>query len=484
MSEPLVFNGIDATTGEYLLPPVEPETFAEAIKGEARSPEEEQRLKTWWTQYAESNPKKQGHYLAKEGTDYKDAASAGWGVIFPYNVDPAVLKALKPLLDWRKSQAGDLYKEYTGAEGYRFKPGEMYESKDQWLQRHGGGPGPVDQEVVPYYLLLVGDPEDMPYRFQTQLDVQYAVGRVHFDKVEDYWNYANSVVSAEKKQLALGKKGVFFGVCNPDDPATNLSAEQLIKPLSASLSADRKAWDFTTTAGADATKANLSRFLGGKDTPALLFTASHGMGFPNGDERQASDQGGLLCQDWPGPKNWRKPIGKDFYFAGDDLSADANVFGLLAFFFACYGAGTPQMDDFSRQAFKARAAIAPRNFLSRLPQRMLSHPKGGALAVVGHVERAWGSSFLWGQRADGSGRSQVGVFSEALKRLVDGNPIGYAFEYFNGRYAELSTMLSATLEDVEFGVAVPPADLAGMWTANNDARNYVVLGDPFVRLMA
>lgn len=479
MSNELVFNGIDASTGQYIFPPIDPNVMAAAISGQPRDAAEAKALKTWWEKYADTNKQKVKDMIAKEGTDYKNLSSAGWGVIFPYNVDPAIPKALKPLLDWRKSQAGKLYREYTGPDGYRFKPGEMYESKDDWLTRHGAGPGPVDPEIVPYYLLIVGDPEQIPYRFQTQLDVQHAVGRIHFDKPEGYWNYANSVVSAEKKKLALGKTAAFFGVSNPDDAATNMSTEELIKPLAAKLAKQNGAWKFDTTVAQKATKANLAGALGGRDTPALLFTASHGMGFPNGDPLQLADQGALLCQDWPGPKEWRKPISKDFYFAADDLADSANLFGLVAFFFACYGGGTPKMDEFSRQAFKKSEAIAPKNFLARLPQRMLSHPKGGALAVIAHVERAWGYSFSWGKAG-----AQLAVFESTLKRLLDGFPIGYAFEFFNGRYAELSSDLTSTLDEMEFGKKVAPTDLAGLWTANNDARNYVVLGDPFIKLMA
>jgi len=474
-AEVLTFNGINGATGGYELPPMTAHDIASIALGEEMDAEHLQELEDRRTR---------GMAAALElvaDVDARDLAQTGWGVIFAHSDEESgavneIKEALGDLLEHRREQATKQeerrYREFTGVDAYR-----PNESKLAFLERHGVGPGPADPDLMPYYLLIVGDPEAIPYRFQYQLDVQYAVGRIHFDTLEEYAQYARSVVEAETNGLALPRQAVFFGVRNEDDRATKLSATELVTPLGEEVAAHRTDWMVETYLAEQATKAHLGQLMGGEKTPALLFTASHGMGFPNGHRRQLPHQGALLCQDWPGPEAWQEAIPEDFYFSADDVGGDARLLGLMAFFFACYGAGTPRLDDFAHRGFQEREPIAPHPFVARLPRRLLGHPKGGALAVVGHVERAWGYSFTWGR----SGR-QLAVFESTLQRLMAGYPVGSAIEYFNERYAELSTELSLLLEDIEFGAERNDTRLAGLWTANNDARAYTIIGDPAVRL--
>jgi hypothetical protein len=462
----LYFNGVNGATGEYGLRPRTGEELTQQLLGES-SGDNALELK------GRHETKKD--WGVKSDVDVKDLRQTGWGVVFTSDTDPAVREALQPLLDLRLEQAGDLFKIYEGDLGYR--PGD---SKEKFLRRcGGGGSGPIDPRRVPYYLLLVGDPESIPYRFQNLLGVPYAVGRIAFDTPEDYANYAASVVTAEKGEAKREREMAFFGVDNDDDKATSMSAEHLVRPLLEQISRKHTDWQTPAWLAQDATKANLARVLGGDRSPALLFSASHGMEFPSGDARQIPHQGALLCQDWPGPKAWRERLPEDFYFAGDDLASDASLLGLIHFSFACYSGGTPQLDEYAKQAFKEhRDTLAPRSFLAGLPTRMLSHPKGGALAVVAHVDRAWSYSCM----APGLD-SQTEVFASTFDQLLNGFPVGAAMEFFTDRYAEISTVLNAQLEALDFpNIEVDPWDVADNWTANNDARGYLILGDPAVRL--
>jgi hypothetical protein len=505
----LTFNGVNGVTGEYSLRPMSSATLARIIKGKAeledlkallgeqeppegltdeqkRLEEEEQKIHLAELRDKHKRKLELVDAPAKEGVDPTRLDQAGWAVVFPAKMDTrrraAITEALKPLFDLRQEQAGEpLFRRFEGGNGYR--PGER---KDQFFQRQKPEikRGPADPAQMPFYVLLVGNPEEIPYPFQYQLDVMRGVGRLDFgDDLDAYAKYAQSVVLAETGKVKLARRATLFGVANPGDKATQLSARYLVRPLYENLQKRdiegeiklRFDWQFDTFVGKNkATRAQLKRLLGGdpKQTPALLFTASHGMAFPLNHPRQTDYQGALLCQDWPGPGGG---ISRDYYFAGEDLE-NASVLGLIALFFACYGAGTPQLDQFAKQAFKARERIAPHGFVGTLPKRLLSQ---GALAVIGHVERAWGYSFV-----SPGGDVDNQAFVTALRKLLNGEPIGLATDpSFDMRYADMSSDLSANLEELEWNPDyISDYELAHMWTANNDARGYVVVGDPAVRI--
>lgn len=499
--ELLVFNGINAVDGSYLTQATSKQ-LAAAAAGETLTAEEAFSVKELIQRHT-------ARFSQRINADTRDLSATGWGVIFGALADPRIRAALLPLLNLRRDQAGPLYREFSGPAGYR-----PHDTKRSFSGRHSAPAfGPVDPQRLPYYLLLVGDPNEIPYSFQYQLDVQYAVGRLHFDTIEEYASYARSVVAAETSMPPFPRRASFFAVRNEGDPATEASADYLLKPLAETtlptmfgriMDAERRRaesyrlqanetmarqseariracmWQLELLYASDASRANLLLLLGaGGAPPPLLFAASHGMAFPNGHPLQLSDQGALLCQDWPGPRHHQGPIPPAFYATGNDIADDACLLGTMQFFFACYGAGTPQYDQFAHATGKPEP-IAPYAFLAALPRRLLSHPAGGSLAVVGHVERAWGYSFLWDQQ------QQLRTFEDAFSYLlVDGQPIGAAVEWFNERYAEIAAELSRQIEEYDLHQNRNPRveqDVARLWTANNDARGYVILGDPAVRL--
>ena len=114
-------------------------------------------------------------------------------VLFASDADPAIKEALTPLIDRRKSQVNDekLFRVFDGPAGVR-----PNQTAGSWALAKGVSlAAPVGpRRGVPFYLLIVGSPQRIPFEFQAQFDLQWAVGRLHFDKVADYASYAQKVV--------------------------------------------------------------------------------------------------------------------------------------------------------------------------------------------------------------------------------------------------------------------------------------------------
>ncbi len=466
----IYFNGINGNSGEYLLPPMELSALAEIIQGEKK----EKNILIW---LAEVWHKIKTTYMGLPvGVEPSDVTQAGWGIVFASGESDEVQQALEPLIEHRRKQINN----DAIVKVLEYKPGEKWE---QWLGRHGVAPGSIQPAKIPFYLLLVGSPEKIPFEFGHLLDVEYSVGRLHFDTPEEYSNYVHSLVDYETSSLVPNRKEVvFFAPRHPFDPATKMSADFLINPLVDGAPAAENtpaqrgvadAWGFKARKlwGDAATKTALAEVIQQPDQtpPALLFTASHGIGFPKGDNKQYTHQGALVCQDWKGFGS----IKPEQYFSADDVNTESRVQGMVIFHFACYGGGTPAQDLYIHKPGQAPPQIAERPFIANLPKKWLAHPGGGALGVIGHVERAWGYSIL----APYAGQ-QVQTFQNTLGRILIGQPIGFALKDFNERYAALSTGLSSMLQQAGWGANIDPEALTTRWIERNDAEGYVLIGDP------
>jgi len=416
------------------------------------------------------------HFGTTSEVDANELDQAGWAVLFAPSVDRKIREAFQPLLDYRKKQVASdtLFKVFEGSSGYQ--PGD---SANDWLGRMGIRQDVVDpNNGVPYYVLIVAPPDEIPFEFQYGLDLYWAVGRVWFSTAKEFRNYAESVIQYETmSKPPTSRQMAMFAPRR--DPATNLSHDQLVEPMVTGASSafgpvgSKQNFAIQPYLGDTADKQALHKIFSGtipQGPPAFLLTATHGMRYNSGDARQEPNQGALLCQDWPG-QGAAKP---EFYYTGADLPANAKVHGLIHFMFACYGGGCPEFDNFNRKE-KTPARIAPKPLLARLPQSLLGR-EGGALAVLAHVERAWASSFRLGENP------QIQGFRDVISQIMQGQRLGQATDKFNGRWAGLSTELNDLLHKIQFGFEVDADVLANKWVSCDDARNYVLFGDPAVRL--
>ncbi len=406
-----------------------------------------------WVEKARRRPRP-----PRYGVATGDLASAGWGVVFAEGEGAVLRDALGPLLARRKRQAGDLFSELTYLRG---------EGAATFRSRLRAGIGRVDPRQLPWYLLLVGDPEALPHAFELDLGVPHAVGRLAFDDAESYHAYARRLVAAESRSTRRGLRAAVFAPRHEDDPPTEATSEHLARPLAELLG--RRA-NCTSIIGGAAKRERLLELI--RDEPDLLLAAGHSTVFPPDTGCQRQRQGAMICAEWPGPEKWRQGIPADHTVAAEDLPPGA-LPGGVAVLFGCHTAGTPHHDVYDGVTSDDARRLTAHPFVAAMAQRLLGR-EGGALAALGHVGRAFEASVVW------RGVSQIGAFEDALLALLDGRRLGEALDGFGQRFSDLAVTWARSQVDFE----AADADPLGLWRAFHDARSWSLIGDPAVRLPA
>jgi hypothetical protein len=257
------------------------------------------------------------------------------------------------------------------------------------------------------------------------------------------------------------------------DLATNLLCNDVGLPFAQKPLGLKQGFELTSFLASGATKDNLAGIFTGKtmksgQPPALLFTGSHGLQVAPDSPDLRERQGALVCQGWQPSK----PVGTDVSFSGADLPADAALNGMIHVMFACFGAGCPATDNYPENPSQPKA-LASAPLFSRLPQKLLTK---GALAVIGHVDRAWSYAF-----ESGTGIPQNQLLRSTIESIMLGLPVGLALDFVNGQWGTLAAQLGLLLGNTQVNAPLP-VTLTNLAIARDDVRNYTLLGDPAVHL--
>jgi hypothetical protein len=412
--------------------------------------------------------------------DPMDLRQTGWSVLFASDADPAIKEALMPLLDLRRSQVGDdrFFKIFDGNDGVR-----PAQSASSWAVMKGVSlAAPVSpRKGVPYYVLIVGSPSRIPFEFQSQLDLQWAVGRLSFDNVADYAAYAQHVVEYEQSAAITRKKRAAVWIPrNALDLATPLLAGSVVPEFLGETSegdlpiGKPQGFDVATFVGeGQATKATLLDILRGTvagGAPSIVFTGSHGAEWSIQDPAvQRERQGALVTQEW----SRGEALAPQHYLAGADLTADVDLRGTMLFLFACFGGGCPATDSYYFTDKGEKIPLTPEPLIAKLPETML---RRGALAVIAHIDRAFSYAF-----EDVMGTPQAQLLRTPLELLARGKRAGLAADPLNLQWSALAAQLGMVLGNSPADAPRGPL-VANLYIARDDARNYIVLGDPAARL--
>jgi hypothetical protein len=339
----------------------------------------------------------------------------------------------------------------------------------------------LEGRKVPQYVLFIGPPQELPFRLQSLMDTVANVGRLDFDQLEDLDRYVKKIIRLEGAADSVVERDVIlFGTDGGANDPTYFSREYMVKPLSDYVE-DTLKFRTSRLTGDDATKSQLTSKLKTMK-PAVVYTASHGLGLTNKPlEQQKALNGAICCQS-------RGALTLDDLFSAEDVpKSEPFLEGAVFFQFACFGYGTPAQSDYSHWLTGAPEKLASEDFTAALPKRLLGLDRG-PIAFVGHVDTAFLHGFTDPHEPHLMERwsNRMQPFVHAIEQLLAVQPSGLAMDGMNRKYSIANALLTTAYDRQRRGTLTWTPDssrrFVDSWIVRSDAQNYLVFGDPAARL--
>jgi len=263
------------------------------------------------------------------------------------------------------------------------------------------------------------------------------------------------------------------------DP-THFSSKYMVQPIARHVHEELGVHAHTLLGG-DATKTNLTERLGSM-RPAIVYTASHGLGATDETADFQKRYNGAICCQHTGA------LDLDALFSADDIPDDRPFLeGALFFQFACFGYGTPAESDYAHWLEGVPKRYTKADFVAALPKKLLAHPRG-PVAYVGHLDTAFLHAFADPNAPHTLDRwhNRISPFVSAVEQLLRVQPSGMAMHDMNARYSENNMIITSTYDrlrrsGMQWDEALE-ANFLDTWITRGDAQNYMVFGDPAARL--
>jgi hypothetical protein len=414
--------------------------------------------------------------IGRRAKDVGDPRQAGWTFLVAEQ-DPRrreMIEVLKPLA---------LHRGMEDTSSPLVFGGEPEDAWGDWLQDHYYA-RELEGKKVPHYVLMVGGPDILPFRLQSLMDTVANVGRLDFESMDQLKQYVQKVIRLETAaDPVVNREAILFAPDGGTSDPTYFSREYMVKPLNAHI---KKEYKFKTSPlmGDDATKQKLVKKLR-KSKPALVYTASHGLGLIGEPmDRQKKYNGAICCQA-------RGQLTMEDLFSADDVPANEPFLeGAALFQFACFSYGTPAQSDYSHwmpEEGMMPKKYADADFVAALPKRLLAHPKG-PIVYVGHLDTAFLHGFTDQNDPYIMDRwhARIQPFVHIVDQLLEVQPSGLAMEDMNKKYSVCNIMLNNVYDRLKRGSFkwTPETErrFVDTWIIRSDAQNYMVFGDPAARL--